>query len=435
MAERIAALRGLSPEVVGFAPPLFAVAVAAIVVGVHDAALEPASLSVTGGGVVLLAFGVVQLLAAGELVALSRRARWPRGLRPPCSRLVLIAFLLTILVGVYLFLSAIRRVSAQWPLVVVVALALIVFGVAGLRFFGREAKVTLARVGAIALGLIGTTVGAWQFWYQHEYVPAHAGRAVTLSAELERVRDEGASHVIRATVGYDSVGETSVSVIGSTYTLTGSRLVRCRRPADAERVQGVFNRFAVDPQRSRFMADVWEIQPASVLAAGKFIGDGKRLDAEVSGSRTYIFLVPRGRHQLLRFRAQLFAIPASVELSTRSLPTYVSYPGDGNLYAFWSVQDESWLHDLVYGRDRWVVIRYELVREPGVIATSPDLRVTARVTEPTWRKGPPSKSQVDPLFADPLPSDSSEPFAATELPLGDAAPPVPRDALPASCEA
>jgi hypothetical protein len=31
------------------------------------------------------------------------------------------------------------------------------------------------------------------------------------------------------------------------------------------------------------------------------------------------------------------------------------------MYGFWHVDDDSWLNDLVSGRERWVVIRYELV--------------------------------------------------------------------------
>ena len=159
------------------------------------------------------------------------------------------------------------------------------------------------------------------------------------------------------------------------------------------------------------MADVWEIQPATVLAAGKFVGDGKRLDENVSGGRSLVFLVPRGRHQLLRFRAQLFAIPSSVRISSRRLPEYVTFANDGDLYGFWYVEDESWLHDLVYGRERWVIMRYSLVRRPESKSTSPELRVIARVSEPTWSMGRPSEARVLRWLAEPNPSDSSEPLS------------------------
>ena len=109
------------------------------------------------------------------------------------------------------------------------------------------------------------------------------------------------------------------------------------------------------------MTDVREERPAALLATGKFVGDGKRLDPNVPFSREFIFFVPRHRYQLLRFRAQLLSIPASVRLSRRAYPDYQIYRRDHNVYGFWHVVDDSWLHDLLYGRDRQVVIRYDLV--------------------------------------------------------------------------
>jgi hypothetical protein len=412
---------------------LLIVAAAAIVLGIHDAALARASLGVTVGSAVLLVVGAVLVVAAWDLVKLGRRSSWPDGERPPCRPLVLVAFLVTILVGVYAFLSAIRTATAQRPFVVGTALAIVAASLIGLSFFGRDARVTLPRVGTIVLGLIGTIVGAWEFWYQNQYVPARAGRAVALKVDVEPAGRQKRDDVIRATVEFENVGGRSVSVIGSSYTLTGSHVVRCPRPATAAAVQQIFNGFLTDPQRTRFMADVWEERPATVLAAGKFVGDGKRLDADVSSRRQLVFVVPRGRYQLLRFRAQLFAIPASVELSQRTLPEYTTIPGDNDLYGFWHVDDDSWLHDVIYGRDRWVVLRYELVSRPGATATSPDLRVTARFPNPTWAEGKPSPKTVQKLFAAPQPSDASEPFADTELALEGVTEPKASDRLPGAC--
>ena len=178
------------------------------------------------------------------------------------------------------------------------------------------------------------------------------------------------------------------------------------------------------------MADVFEEQPPAVLAAGKFVGDGKRLDATLSASRDLVFFVPRHRYQLLRLRAQLFAIPASVPLSQRTLPTYrYDLPRDHEVYGFWHVDDDSWVHDLVYGRERWVVLRYELVDPEHKLATqtSPDLRVTARFPAPSWTKRPPSDTRVERLFDHPEASDASEPFADAELPLEQVGEPTAAD--------
>jgi hypothetical protein len=179
------------------------------------------------------------------------------------------------------------------------------------------------------------------------------------------------------------------------------------------------------------MGDVWEQQPATMLAAGKFVGDGKRLDTDVPAVRELVFHVARGRYQLLRLRAQLFAIPSSVELSQRHPPEFERF-SDGNVYGFWHVDDDSWLHDLVSGRERWVVTRYELVAG-NRRSTTPDLRVTARFPEPTWKDERPSWARVQRLMAKPQPSDSSEPFADTELALENVAQPTPGEKLPATC--
>jgi len=414
-----------------FAVFLVIIAAAAIVVGIHDAALFGAGFGVTAGAAILVAVGAVLSVAAYELVRLGRPSKWEGGVRPLCKLVVLLAFFLTVLVGLYVFFAAIRAAGAQRPVVVAVSLLFIIVALLGLRFFATDAHVTLPRLGAaVALGLIGTTIGAWEFWYQNQYVPSHAGRAVALEVELHGDARPSPYDVIKATVGYEDIGGKSVSVLGSAYTLTGSRVVRCHRPATTKTVEGVFGGFLPDPQRSRYMADVWEELPPTVLAAGKFVGDGKRLDTNVSSSRDLIFLVPRHGYQLLRFRAQLFAIPGSVPLSQRVRPKYTTFAGDSEKYGFWHIDDDSWFHDLVYGRERWVVLRYELV-DPSHTAstvTSPDLRVTARFPDPTWSQQRPSEANVKRLFGNQSPpSDANEAFAGTELALEPVATPEARD--------
>jgi hypothetical protein len=402
-----------------FAALFVTLALGALVVGIHDAGLTDVGLGVTASAAVLFVVAVVLLLGAYELFALSRWKTWPDGKRPPCKPVVLVGFLLLLLLNVYLFFAAFRGTGAQRFVVVLLTASLIVVALIGLRYFGSEARVTLARVGTVALGLIGTTLAAWQFWYSNDIAPSRAGRAVQLSVDLAPAGTKSRDELVRATLSYQAVTGRSVSVIGSAYTLTGVRIVRCdrRERVDARVVAPLFSGFLLDPQR-RFMADAPEQQPNTVLAAGKFVGDGRRLEADVPYTRRYIFFVPRGRYQLLRLRAQLFAMPASVQLSRRTVPEFT--PGDDNfLYAFWHLDDDSWLHDLVYGRERWAVIRYELATGTG--KASSEIRVAARLTAPAWTEGKPSLAQARALFPDTLQSDPSEPFADTELPLDDAA--------------
>jgi hypothetical protein len=415
---------------------LTALGAAAIVIGLHDAAIASGRIGLTALSVLSLVVGVVLLVAASSLLRFRSQSTSLDGEHPHCKPIVVIGFLLTIVVGIYVFFAAVGSEGTQRLLVIVAAVTLIIVGLLGFRSFGHHVRLTQLRVeAAIALGVLGIAAGAGQFWFQNQYIPSHAGRAVALEVSMSRAGRQNSYEVIRARIAYRAVGGRSVSVIGSAYTLTGSRVIRCHRPATPLRVQDVFQGFLVDPQTSRYMTDVREERPATVLAASKFVGDGKRLDPNVPATRELVFFVPRHRYQLLRLRAQLFAIPASVRLSRHAKPEFGNLPGDNELYGFWQVVDESWLHAVIYGRARWVVIRYEFVDPDhvGNTALSDAVRATARFPSPTWRERKPSAALVHRLFAQPQPSDSSEPFSGAELALESVAEPGPAD--PPSCKA
>ena len=396
----------------------------AVVVGIHDASVARGNLGALIGAMFLVGVGVVALVAAGQL--LSKRTTG--------GDLVLVAFALQALLGVYVFFTAIGAPGSQRPVAVVAGALLVGVAAWGLVVFRASLGMAGKRLGfATALTVAVTLIGFWQFWYQNQYVPGHAGRAVSLAVQLTPAGVQGGFDVVRATIGYQDVGARDVTVIGSTYTLTGSRVVRCTRSPTPKAVQQVLSGYSVDPQRSRYMTDVWEEQPASLLAAGKFVADGKRLDANVPATRRLLFFVPRGRFQLLRLRAQLFAISASVPLLPKK--SDVTFPGDGDLYAVWTVADNSWFHDLVNGQSRWVISRYEDVSEPAKTVVSPDFRVTARFPAPAWSAARPAQATIQSLFDQPSPSDSSEPFGDDELALQPVAAPTAADRgkLPATC--
>lgn len=392
-------------------------ALATIVVGVHDASLDVAGFGVTIGSALLVAIGVTLAVAAYRLLQLGR-ADWPDDKRPPCRFVVLGAFFLTLLIGLYVLFAGLATTGSQWPFVVAVALVLIVVSIVGFWFFGGPEHVSYPKLGAaLVVTIVGTSIGVWEFWYQNQYVPSQGGHAVALSIQLHDDGRRGRYDVVRATVDYQDVGGKSVWVIGSVYTLTGSRVVGCSRAPVASSVgKNFFGYGLTDPQRIRYMADAAE-QAATVLAAGKFVGDGKRLDSDVSAGRSFVFFVPTGRYQLLRLRAQLFAIPGSVKLSQRTQPRYWSIAGDNEIYGLWHIDDDSWFHDLVYGRERWVVLRYELVDpdHPDRNTLTPAMRVTARFPAPSWTSSQPSDASIQRLFETPQPGDASEPFADTEL--------------------
>jgi hypothetical protein len=341
---------------------------------------------------------------------------------------------LSFFVGVYVFFSGIRTTNPQRFVVVLVALAFALAAAVGFILFARDLERSVAGVGGtVAIAVLGAVIGAYEFWYQNQYIPTHASSDVALNVSLSPAGEHGDFLVVRAKIGYESIGGKSVSAVGSVYTLTGSKVVRCNQSVTVGRVGTVFRGSLLDPQRIRFMANVFEFPP-TVLAAGKFVADGKRLDPNVPASRGFVFLVPSHRYQLLRFRAQLFAIPGSIQLSPSTPPITLTFPGDNELYEYWHVQDDSWAHALISGRERWVVVRYELVdpanffgrhRPASAVPVSSAIHVLASVSRPTWSRGLPSARATLRLFnqsalipkehAAAVPADASEQFADTEL--------------------
>jgi hypothetical protein len=182
------------------------------------------------------------------------------------------------------------------------------------------------------------------------------------------------------------------------------------------------------------MANVWEEQPASVLAAGRFIGDGTRLDANVPASRDLIFFIPRNQFQLLRLRTQLFAVSASLPVEARPVDKAHPLIYGNNVFVIWTVADSSWFHDLVYGRIREVITRYALVGNPHAVLASPDIAVDARFPNPTWNGGVPSEAALENMFAPTAQTTApTQPFADTELALAPVVAPIRSDYVPPGC--
>ena len=104
---------------------------------------------------------------------------------------------------------------------------------------------------------------------------------------------------------------------------------------------------------------------------------------------------------------------------------------NSELYGYWHIDDDSWLHDLLTGRERWLVMRYELVdpnsrasRQPAQVAlVSQAMHVIARFPNPTWSESLPSRTETQRMFSKGRTINSLElgsasvPFADSELPL------------------
>ena len=159
----------------------------AIVVGFHDAAIASGRIGLTALSVMSLVVGVMLLAAAASLLRFGMQSSWVDGGHPHCKPIVLLGFLLTIVVGIYVFFAAVGSDGTQRLLVVAAAVTLMVVGLFGFRSFGSHVRLTQLRVeAAITLGVIGIFAGAGQFWFQNQYIPSHAGRAVALEVSMSR---------------------------------------------------------------------------------------------------------------------------------------------------------------------------------------------------------------------------------------------------------
>jgi hypothetical protein len=410
--------------------------IAALVVGIHDVMLPGGRLGVLFPAVLLVLAGVAFVGAVWQLIPIGLPRRWTDGKQPPCEEPIPLAFFLAILLGFYVFFGALAGTGTQRAIVIGVSLVFVAVGFLGLGLFWNEIEVSIVRVGAsIALTVVGLLVGGWEFWYQNQYVPSHLDRAVAVQVSLKKLRQQGPYDVLSVTFGYQDVGGRGIVVLGSDYTLTGSAIVACPRAATPAEEAGVFGGQIPDPQRLRFTSATWEIRPASVLAAGRFVADGKRLGPGVPASRQMIFYVPHDRYQLLRLRAQVFAISTSVPLANQ--PPVPRDLHDNDLYDLWRLGGSGWFQDLVSGRRGWIVTRYELVQLPGKTTSSPDLRLTAHYPSPTWSGRAPSDAEIENLFDKQLPVESTESFADVELPVAPVGAPtaaqltkVPKSCIP-----
>ena len=245
---------------------------------------------------------------------------------------------------------------------------------------------TVPRVGALVLAIAGATLAPGSSGTRTS-MPVQAGRAVALRANLVHETAQRDEDVVRATVNYEAVAGKSLSVVGSAFTLPVHE--SCGAIARNEPTclrSPTRSKFSGRPAAILLLRRCRELQPApcwprgsSSETAGGSSQSPVRAPVRLSRSprQVRVAAVPR----------RVVRISGAVNLSERTRPEY-ELGADGYMYGFWHVDDDSWLSDLVYGRERWLVIRYELVRERGDTKADSDVRVTARLTDGTGARTP-----------------------------------------------
>src|SRR5262249_4468825 len=119
------------PAVRVFAGFFLVAGVAALVGGVHDVTLAAGRFGVLLPAILLTVSGVVFVGAAWKLIPIALPQKWDEGQQPPCEQPVPLAFVVSILLGVYVFFGALSGAGAQQTIVVAVALVFIAVGAFG----------------------------------------------------------------------------------------------------------------------------------------------------------------------------------------------------------------------------------------------------------------------------------------------------------------
>jgi hypothetical protein len=346
---------------------LLAVGVFGFVVGLHDAALRDDPRSVKVVGVLLTVAGLVVIVAGvALLVFATNRAQVQRW----SGRLVLAACLIVAGAAGYFVVAAIRSLDRSWATVALAA-TVIVLAILSLRFFERVSGVTLGKVGAFLLTAVGIAFGAVQFWYQQEYVPAHAPAALSLTTKLAAAGTRGSRELYTATVTLKNVGSGRVIAFTGTYRVSGIRWKRGAGDATPEVITSPFKSKSVDPYFERFSRYYAQTDPTPVTV-GKLFAENEYLEAGEELSREYLIAIPECAYSVLSLRANTVIAKGELLRPSRE-PTTDHYffrlpveSTDGGpptertgVAAVWHLEDNSWLKDLVDTKERWLHIVWD----------------------------------------------------------------------------
>lgn len=360
-----------------------------VLVGGHDLGLSDEPLSVNATGALLLAAGVLVLWAAGVLIADLA------GIVPAqvwSARLVL-SSCLVVAVGAFFFLIAeIASVENDWRVLgsatIVGCLALASFGV--LR---RKVKVTVGKAGPLLLGLVGTVFGVFQFWYAQQYLPTRQPPALEATTTLEPIGvSVGGLDGYKATLSLKNAGSTKVLAIAGAYMISGSQIPPREPVPSPERVLEPFVKLlysqAPDPYAGRFSRHAGE-KSQTILQAGRLFAENRYFEPGQELSREYVVFVPSCRYGLLRLRGEVVvAKGALLRLGDQipPVPGFFHDPGRVGVYAFWHVEDNSWVHDILDGKEQSILVNYVTNDTEQFDVSS--FRVTAWLVSGTEKRTP-----------------------------------------------
>jgi hypothetical protein len=322
----------------------------------HDVILRDEPLRVTTTGAVITVAGLLVSFSGALLLIfvlnVSTIEVWS-------GRLILAACWLVAIGAVYLIIAEARSLTVDWRIVTVAALVG-VLAVAAFFFLEKITLVTLGKVGIFLLGLVGTAFGVFQFWYQQEYLPTHKPPALTLTAQLESVGERAGRELYKATIATKNTGTVKVIAFTGTYVVSGMnyRAVK-KQPTEAQIMKPLLSD-APDPYYARFLRH-YKTNSFSPLAAGKLFAENRYFEPGDELSREYVLAAPRCAYGLLSLRANIVVARGELlqlEDKPPAVPRtyFTASPDVVGDFADWHLKDDSWIHDLVDGKERWIQI-------------------------------------------------------------------------------
>lgn len=336
---------------------LAVVGIFGLVVGIHDVTLRDEPLAVRIVGALLLASGVLLLVASGLLRQVARRKADMTVLR---GRLALSACLVVAL-GASFFAIAELASFDKSALVLGLAVLVAALGLASLVFLRRVTRVTFGKVGPAIIALVGTAFGVFQFWYEQQYLPTREPPALEATGELKPMGAvAGGLQAYQATLTLKNVGTTKVIALAGAYAVSGAKLVAQSADARPKAVLGPFLSPAIDPYVGRFSRYAQE-KGTSVIQAGKPFAENTYFAPGQELTREYDIVVPACRYSLLRLRVHLVVAKGAllrVGDKANVRPGYFIDPGRIGVYEVWPIEDNSWVHDILYGKEESILVNY-----------------------------------------------------------------------------
>ncbi len=342
---------------------LLLVGAGGLVLGFHDTfnAEDPQSRLL--GFVILLASA---LLVVGFVVAFWLDRPWAR-------RYTAVASIVAASIGVSFLVARAR--SGDSSTLTFLWVAILIGGLLSfvLVFRPREwRKLSTKEVlsGVAPVVSVGTLLTAAQFYYNAFYVPQQKAPALTVSVDLEPAGSDGDMAVLTGTVRAVNATDTRVRILGSLYTVSGTRLAD--RPARERGFADELPRPAITPEAapssaSRVARRYSDERQIESIQADDIVGDNFVFEPSEEVTRRFVAQVPRREVDLVRLNAEFIVARAS----RLKLEGNVNYPfgrrlvnfqdprGTEGIVSTQAIEETSWVRDLTRGdrlmKSVWVV--------------------------------------------------------------------------------